>query len=45
VDLEQRPAKQWGGIPPITDITPLEYSARADFPVRSARTVLVDSPA
>lgn len=32
------------GIPPITDIPPLEYSASADFPVRSAGTVLVDSP-
>ena len=32
------------GIPPITDIPPLEYSGSADFPVRSARTVLVDSP-
>jgi hypothetical protein len=32
------------GIPPITDIPPLEYSGSVDFPVRSARTVLVDSP-
>ena len=32
------------GIPPITDIPPLEYSGSADFPVRSARAVLVDSP-
>lgn len=30
------------GIPPITDIAPLVYEAAADFPVRSARTVLVD---
>ena len=32
------------GIPPITEIPPLEYGGSADFPVRSARTVLVDSP-
>jgi len=31
------------GIPPITDIPPLEYDASAGFAIRSARTVLVDS--
>lgn len=30
------------GIPPITDIAPLVYEAATDFPVRSARTVIVD---
>ncbi|MGH8774270.1 MAG: hypothetical protein ACRDWI_03565 [Jiangellaceae bacterium] len=30
------------GIPPITDIEPLEYDATAGFAVRSAQTVLVD---
>jgi hypothetical protein len=30
------------GIPPITDIEPLVYGATAGFPVRSARTVLVE---
>jgi hypothetical protein len=30
------------GIPPITDIEPLVYEATESFPVRSARTVLVE---